>query len=878
MSGKYNCQLTQFNNGLVSPEITGRTDLQQTAYSCRTLKNMLPTVFGGVKSAGGSVYAGAAQGEAVLVGFTLNRAVAYMLVFTDYKMRVYKNHAPVMNEDGSVYEALTPYSIARLKGTDDTPRVMYKQIGDVIYMAHGEVPLQKLKRYADNDWRFEAVVLSGGPFKTMNTDKKKVMTTDATEGYITVAANGGGNIEIETPLYFTSGGLTDWNEGYSSDMDGARVQAVFDGKVIMDYTFPGDIWNQNNYNEYFALGFQKADIGILCEVTSNQYMSLRLTDISLGLIYSAKPITLRAYRHRKGGHDDGWRERVFTFGEVSSWDAFKPTDVDRLIRLTRYSENTEYWYAGRENVTVGLELKSDGKFYAAQGTNTCGNVKPTHDEGTASDGKITWKYLHAGYGWGTITKYIDAQHVEVYVNELMPKMNSGTYKWEMGIIGENGVHPHLVGYFKDRLVLGINAKEGTMFLFSKTGDYENFEDMEFGEIVDGCAFNLPVLTDQNALSWLCPLEFLYAGTRGSVLEIKPMTATNVFGPENVTYDVISAAGADPIAPITLGASVLYLGTKAKAVYDLAYQAAADSYEPEEVTLLGQRYLEKGIKEMALAYEPDRVIWMADKAGRLLSLTYNKAQQVRALSVHETEGEYESIAVIPAPDGQTDELWAVVKRTLNGAVTRCVEYFREGLPVDIPAGMSEEEKRVFLLDYAYYVHCGKQFTFEEPTKEITGLDWLEGKEVAVLADGWPEKTVVSQGTITLASPAKVVTAGLPYAQEFAPLPLTLDANGSGGGRSYRINRLTVRLMNSGGFFFGPDKEHLDYAPLRTPDEGNRTLLKSGDKCLDWPGTNTHPDVTQEETPNTSGAEMLFVQNEPLPLHILALYPQVEVSDD
>lgn len=880
MGIKINAALTQFNNGLVSPELEGRTDLQVTPYSCRELTNMISTVFGGVKACGGSVFAGRAAGETVLVGFTLNRYVAYMLEFTDYKLRVYKNHELVKNEDGSVYEALTPYGIGHLKGDETAARVNVLQIGDVLYMAHAGVPLQKLQRYADNDWRFEAVVLSGGPFKKMNTDKKKVMTTDGTTGYLTVAANGGGNIEMNHPLYFTSGGLTDWDQPYDGDMDGATVQAVFEGKVIMSYTYPGGKWNQNNYNQYFALGFKQADIGILCEVTSNQYMSLRLTDTSLGLIYSAKPITLRAYRHRTDGRDDGWRELTLTFGEVSRWDAFTEKDVGRLIRLTRYSENAQYWYAGRTDVKVGDELKSDAKFYAAQGEGTCGNVKPVHDEGTASDGKITWKYLHAGYGWGTVTRYIDSQHVEIYVNETMPKMLSGTYKWEMDVIGENGVYPHLVSYFKDRLLLGIHAAQGTMFCFSKTGDYENFEDLEFGEVQSDCAFNLEVLTDQNQLSWICPQEFLYAGTRGGVLEIKPMTATDVFGPENVTYDVISAAGGEPISPIKLGASVVYLGAKGKSVYDLAYQAASDAYEPEEISLLASKYLSGGVKSWALQYEPDRVIWMALNNGKLLGLTYNKAQQVKGFHLHETKGAYQSVAVIPSPDGQTDELWAVVKRKLNAQTVYCVEYFREGLPLEVPAGMTEAEKERFLQDYAYYVHCGRQLTFEEPAQEITGLDWLEGETVDVLADGCVRKEqIVQNAAVTLPAAARVVSVGLPYERRFAPLPLNLDANGTGNARSYRINKLAVRLLNSGGFCFGPDLEHLDYVSLRAAQDVRADVpLKSGDLELNFPGTNTRAGLTAQDTPNTSGATMVFVQKDPLPLHILALYPQVEVSYD
>ena len=38
-----------------------------------------------------------------------------------------------------------------------------------------------------------------------------------------------------------------------------------------------------------------------------------------------------------------------------------------------------------------------------------------------------------------------------------------------------------------------------------------------------------------------------------------------------------------------------------------------------------------------------------------------------------DGFVESIAVIPSPDGTTDDLWMIVRRTIDGATKRYVEY-------------------------------------------------------------------------------------------------------------------------------------------------------------------------------------------------------------
>lgn len=56
MGIRVNAALNQFNNGLVSPELEARTEMQVAAYSCRQLENASVEVAGGVHRRGGSVY------------------------------------------------------------------------------------------------------------------------------------------------------------------------------------------------------------------------------------------------------------------------------------------------------------------------------------------------------------------------------------------------------------------------------------------------------------------------------------------------------------------------------------------------------------------------------------------------------------------------------------------------------------------------------------------------------------------------------------------------------------------------------------------------------------------------------------------------------
>lgn len=850
----------QFNTGLISPEAEARSDIQQYGYACRQLTNMTPRVVGGASRRGGSVFVREVRqtnsGEklpALLVPFTVSKAVSYMLEMSDCHLRVYHNHEVVRNEDGSVYEVATPYYVDDLFDEDGSSKLSYLQVNDVMYFCHEKYPVQKLSRYGETDWRFEGLVIDDGPFARENTNESKVLTATAETGIVTVEAKLSSSASWEGKMSVPE------DAGFESTI--SFFSLWLEEKELA--RIPIFLSAIKRAHEHIPSLLKSSDLGLEITTHNNDYTKFTLTDTSAGKIYAGKTLTFKITDSKNSDKEFSF---TVTFNDTASdLEMFKPEDKGRLIRLTSQNVDTQYWYIGRESVKKGDILKSEGKFYEAQGDGTCGSIKPQHTEGTESDGKITWKYLHAGYGWGTITNYISPSKVEVLVNGRFPK-DISTYKWQLGILGEGGKYPHVAFYFKDRLGLGIDTKEGMNICFSKTGDYENFSEQDYGEILNDSAFSMTILTSLCKLSFVKEGEVLYVGTQGQILQVRPMSSGEVFGPKNVAYDIIAPVGAQMMNPINLGGSMLFAGLKGKDIYDLGYSADTETYDPTEVSLLAKEHLTQGIVAWAMQYEPNRVVWCLRKDGRLLGLTYNKSQMVQAFHLHETDGKYVSLAVIPSPDGQTDELWAVVKR----GEEYFVEYFRDGLPVDIPAGMNTEEKAEFDRKYAFYVDCGKQFTFEEPVSKLEGLSWLGGKDVAVLADGKEFVGHVNADNLTLdlEEPASVVTVGLPYKSVLEPMPIVSTANASA---VTRVNQVVVRILNSCGFWYG-DGEVKDY--YGSINEGN--TIKTGDVILNWNGNQSVPDTNDSAIVNTTGARMVFETESPLPLTILGLFPQVEIS--
>lgn len=99
---------------------------------------------------------------------------------------------------------------------------------------------------------------------------------------------------------------------------------------------------------------------------------------------------------------------------------------------------------------------------------------------------------------------------------------------------------------------------------------------------------------------------------------------------------------------------------------------------------------------------------------------------------------------------------------------------------------------------------------EKVSSVSGLDHLEGETVAVWADGAVQDSkVVATGAITLATPAYIVAAGLPYDTNIETLPPNIQGDkGSTQALRKRIAKITARLFETVGGQAGPDSSHLD----------------------------------------------------------------------
>ena len=224
---------------------------------------------------------------------------------------------------------------------------------------------------------------------------------------------------------------------------------------------------------------------------------------------------------------------------------------------------------------------------------------------------------------------------------------------------------------------------------------------------------------------------------------------------------------------------------------------------------------------------------------------------------------ESVAVIPGADGsgQTqdstarDEVWLIVKRTINGATKRYIEFFE----IDYSDGDDQED--------AYYVDS--MLTYNgTTTASLTGFDHLESETVGIWADGaiHSDKDVAS-GTITLDAAASVAQVGLRYKHSMKTLKFTAgNPAGTPLGKIKRIYGLTFVLLNSHTLKFGPDALNLeskDFRNVSDPMDAGVPLF-TGEQFVEFPGNyNIDPRIVVES-------------DDPTPFTLLAIAPELQLN--
>lgn len=899
-----------FNGGELSPRLEGRVDIDKYASGCRTMDNFIPLVQGGALKRSGTHFVKEVKDSAdatVLIPFEFGDTQAYILEFGDQYIRVFKDSGAVLVDpsitivnidDGSDVnvQATTHllntgdevfitgsaqdevnnryFKVTRvnadnvtLDGEDGTGRstgaggtigevytltltaaaaaipylkadldgLSFAQSADVLYIAHQDYPPHKLERTDHDAWTLTKIDFDFIPFAPENLDEdiNVYVTSDAVDDAVTVYANS---------AIFTSD---------MADGDGTYIAI---SEVLQERHWewaPASNMGgtpTTNINRAVLLNGNTGIVGDTCFSGGNVYVLRSL--VGQTLTGTQAPI------HTDGVRSDG------------AWEWEYLHSGTGYVLLDTFVSTTEM-----TGVVVKTLPQSAATSYAVNGA-----IPISSSPILISFFNPSLRVWREGVGskvfcFGTedtiSTVMNDAEH-NITLTSVVPRTNfttdtdtsglvhtsgtgtflHGTNRWAFGAWSVKRGFPRAVTFFEDRLWWAGSKADPQSIWASRTSEYEDHQRSD----VDSSAMLLTLQAEKvNVIEWLAAKDELIGGTLGGEFLIRPGTEGQALTPGNIKSVQSSVYGQKAsVLPQKVEQVLIFVQRAGTKIRELVFDDATQSFTAPDMNVMADHIALAGIKKIAWAQEPDRILWCVLDDGSLIGFTYDRNQQVTAWHNHTiggTDVSVESIAVIPHEDGDRDQVWMVVSRTINGGTKRYVEY------------LEPNWQRTSDITDADFSDSG--ITYDSgPTTSIVALDHLEGETVKVLGDGLvQDDQTVSGGAITITS-ASTVQIGLGYNADLETMSIEAGSeSGTAQGKTQRITDAVIRMDQTGkGLFYGPDSSTLDEVQLTAGE-----LFDGDTDILPWPGG------------YEKRARIFIRHNTPLPCTITALMPVLETED-
>lgn len=373
-----------------------------------------------------------------------------------------------------------------------------------------------------------------------------------------------------------------------------------------------------------------------------------------------------------------------------------------------------------------------------------------------------------------------------------------TDDWRQGAWSNAASWPSSVAFHDGRLWwAGLDKVYGSV-----SDDYYNYDpatEGDSGPIVRSVATG-PV----EGIGWMLPLQRLVVGTASAEVSIRSSSFDEPLTPTQFTARNASTVGSAPVQAIAVDSAGIFVQRNKSKIFELVYDVEINDYGARELTRLNQQICQPGVSQIAVQRQPDTRVYFIKDDGTAAMLLYDRADAVVGWCRIETDGAFEGVAILPT--GDDDDVYFVVRRTINGVTKRYIEKFASSTELeDVYGG--------YLLDS--YV----RFTSTTATATITGLGHLAGREVVVgypryrafdssfeppsfqsgpetIVDPRGTFTVSVGGTITLPVAVTEAVVGLKYTARFKSVKLAYGSTaGTALTQKKRVDHLALLGLNT-----------------------------------------------------------------------------------
>jgi len=303
-------------------------------------------------------------------------------------------------------------------------------------------------------------------------------------------------------------------------------------------------------------------------------------------------------------------------------------------------------------------------------------------------------------------------------------------------------YPTAITIGEQRVWYAGAANEPDTLRSTVIGDYQNFAPGVNDDL--SCIYTMS--TDETQLvRWIHWWQGLVVGTLKKIIVMKSPTATGLT-PTDLPNLSEYAGGCAAIQPFRAGNALLYVENGGKRVFQFEYNYLSDLYKATDLTQFADHLTwTYSFTDNAWAPSPDNLGYYRRSDGTLCALVFNPDEKVIGWSRITTstaagQSDIESICTVFNPVKNRYELWAAIKRTINGSTVRYVEVL-------------DPDRR---LDCSY-TYSGAA------ASEITGLNHLAAESVMVKSSTavYPAQTVTGNKVTGLVPNVTAAEVGIVF---------------------------------------------------------------------------------------------------------------------
>lgn len=397
-------------------------------------------------------------------------------------------------------------------------------------------------------------------------------------------------------------------------------------------------------------------------------------------------------------------KRSFTFNTHGTWT--------KTVKLER-NENSEGWE------TYRTFLSTNDRNIQFTGTENRNNVQYRINVTASTSGTLNADLTvnnSTQNGIARVTAYFSPTVVSATVLTDFAS-TTASKRWAEGAWSADQGYPAAFTFFAGRAVYAGSPKSPQSVWLSASDNFEKFEE----GLDDDDSFSLMLSSDKiNLIRWASALEALVLGTIGGEWRIRATSLDEVLTPTNFNVRQQTSYGGKKMQPLPVGDAVLFVDYVGRKIRELTFSLEKDKFVAPDLAALAEHITLSGITTLAHQRNPDSIIWSTLDDGTLLSMTYERDQDVVAWAKHPlggTDADAESVAVIPGT--AEDEVWISVARTVDSDTVRYIEQVQPRVSVDM--------EDLFFVDSGLTFDGGDAITITDITQADPGVVTLDNTD-------------------------------------------------------------------------------------------------------------------------------------------------------